>query len=66
MNNNLPAWQIAVIIVIVVAVVAFFGIRWMNGGPNADVTQQNLAHWRAAQQGAGAYPGAAANKGAGH
>ncbi len=46
MKQNLSGGVIAVIIVVAVAVIGFFGYRYLSGGPNADVTQSRIDYYR--------------------
>lgn len=61
MNKQMQPWQLAAIAVVLIGLIVFFGVRWMNGGPNADVTQQNLQHYGGTQSNS-SYPGAAPAK----
>lgn len=61
MNKQMQPWQLAAIAVVLIGLIVFFGVRWMNGGPNADVTQQNLKYYGGAKSNA-SYPGAAPTK----
>jgi uncharacterized protein YpmB len=41
---------IAIVVIIVAILLALFlGYRVVSGGSNADVTQQNIQHWRQSQ-----------------
>jgi hypothetical protein len=53
MKKDLPVGVVVGVVVVVLALALFFGYRWMSGGPNADVTAQNLAHWKQAAPGPG-------------
>lgn len=52
----------AAILVVLVGLILFFGVRWMNGGPNGDVTQENAKYFQGAGKGNAGYPGAAPTK----
>ena len=48
MKQNVPVGVAVAIIVVVALAIFFFGYRHVTGGPNADVTQQSIAHWKQA------------------
>lgn len=50
MSKSIPPGVAAAIIIIVVILALFFGYRFITGGPNADVTQENLKHWQQLRQ----------------
>lgn len=45
MKQNLSGGAIAIVVIVALAIIGFFGYRYISGGPNADVTQQNIAYF---------------------
>ncbi|CEK19790.1 hypothetical protein CWRG_02619 [Chthonomonas calidirosea] len=50
MKQNVSPGVAIAIIVIAIILAIFFGYRYISGGPNADVTQENLKHWQQLRQ----------------
>jgi hypothetical protein len=46
MKQNISGSAAIALIVVAVLAVLFFGWRYVSGGPDADVTQQNIDHWK--------------------
>ncbi len=46
MNQKISGGAAVALIIVAVALIAFFGYRYFSGGPNGDVTQQSINHWR--------------------
>ncbi|HLI47116.1 MAG TPA: hypothetical protein VKV18_00285 [Chthonomonas sp.] len=50
MKQNISPGVAIAIIVVAIILALFFGYRYISGGPNADVTQENLKHWQQLRQ----------------
>lgn len=49
MKQNISMGAVVAVIVIVVLGVAYFGWRSMSGGPNGDMTQENINRYQASK-----------------
>jgi hypothetical protein len=52
MKKNISGGVAAAIIAVVAILIVLFGYRYISGGPDADVTKQNIEHWKNAKSGA--------------
>ncbi len=52
MKTKISGGVAATIIAIVAVLIVLFGYHYISGGPDADVTKQNIEHWKSMKPGA--------------
>ncbi|HZP82675.1 MAG TPA: hypothetical protein VFB21_13630 [Chthonomonadaceae bacterium] len=46
MKQNLSGGVIVIVLLLAIVVIGFFGYRYLNGGPNADITASRIQYYR--------------------